>query len=61
MTILGSFQNYLMIYKDVRLVWTARTQAAPIYVNRASFEGKNGLIVTMSDNGFLQVSYLGTE
>ena len=61
MTILGSFQNYLMIYKDVRLVWTTRTQTPPVYVNRATFEGKNGLIVTMSDNGFLQVSYLGTE
>ena len=61
MTILGSFQNYLMIYKDVRLVWTAKTERAPIYVNRASFEGKQGLIVTLSDNGFLQVSFLGTQ
>ena len=61
MMILGSFTNFLMIYKDVRLVWTARTPTAPIFVDRASFGDKKGLIVTMSDEGLLQVSYLGTE
>lgn len=61
MTILGSFSNFLLIYKDIRLVWAARTQLAPVYVYRASFESHTGLIVTLADNGFLQVSYLGTE
>jgi hypothetical protein len=61
MTILGSFNNFLLVYKDIRLVWAARTQLAPIYVNRATFESRNGLIVTLADTGFLQVSYLGTE
>lgn len=61
MTILGSFNNFLLIYKDVRLVWAAKTQLAPIFVARAKFEQRNGLIVTLSDSGFLQVSYLGTE
>ena len=61
MTILGSFSNFLLIYKDIRLVWAARTQLAPVFVARATFESRNGLIVTLADNGFLQVSYLGTE
>ena len=61
MTILGSFNNFLMVYKDIRLVWAARTQLAPVYVARACFEARNGLIVTLADNGFLQVSFLGTE
>ena len=61
MTILGSFSNFLLVYRDIRLVWAARTQLAPIFVARATFEGRNGLIVTLADNGFLQVSYLGTE
>ena len=61
MTMMGSFSNFLMIYKDVRLVWAAKTEKAPVFVSRASFEGKQGLIVTLSDSGFLQVSYLGTE
>ena len=53
MTMLGSFNNFLLIYKDIRLVWAARTQLAPIYVARATFESQNGLIVTLADNGFL--------
>ena len=61
MTILGSFSNFLLVYRDIRLVWAARTQLAPIFVARATFENRSGLIVTLADNGFLQVSYLGTE
>ena len=58
---LGSFNNFLLIYKDVRLVWAARTQVPPVFVARAKFEQREGLIVTLADNGFVQVSYLGTE
>jgi hypothetical protein len=61
MTILGSFSNFLLIYKDVRLVWATKTVVAPVYVARAKFEQHGGLIVTLSDSGFLQVSFLGTE
>lgn len=50
-----------MIYKDVQLVWTAKTSSAPIYVNIAKFETLDGLIVSMSDKGLLQVVYLGTD
>ena len=60
MSMVGSFENFLMIYKDVRLVWTAKLEKPTIYINRSTFEGVNGLIVTLSDDGFLQVSYLGT-
>ena len=42
-----------MIYKDVQLVWTAKTSAAPIYVNTAKFGTQDGLIVTLSDKGYL--------
>jgi len=61
MMLLGSFTNFLMVYNDVRLVWAAKTQLPPIFVDAATFSGSRGLIVTMSDTGFLQVSYLGTE
>ena len=59
--ILGSFSHYLMIYKDVQLVWTSKTPTAPIYVNIAKFQQLEGLIVTLSDKGHLQVVYLGTD
>ena len=49
MTIMGSFENFLLIYKDVRLVWTAKLQNPAIFVSRSEFEGTKGLIVTMSD------------
>ena len=61
MSMVGSFENFLMIYKDVRLIWTAKLEKPAIFVSRSTFEGVNGLIVTLSDDGFLQVSYLGTE
>lgn len=53
MMLLGSFNNFLMVYNDVRLVWAARTQLPPIFVDVAAFAGTKGLIVTMSDTGFL--------
>ena len=59
--ILGSFSNYLMVYKDVQLIWTAKTSSAPIFVDTGKFGSQDGLIVSMADNGYLQVSYLGTE
>lgn len=59
--ILGSFSHYLMVYKDVQLVWTAKTQTAPVYVNVVKIGKQEGLIVTLSDNGSLSVAYLGTD
>ena len=32
MMILGSFNNFLMMYKDVRLVWAAKTVTTPVFV-----------------------------
>lgn len=61
MTLLGSFEGYLMIYKDIQMVWTTKLQTLPIFVARANFQGKAGLIVTLSDEGHLHVSYLGTD
>lgn len=42
-------------------MWTAKTQTAPIYVNTMRLEGLDGMIVTLSDNGWLQLVYLGTD
>lgn len=53
MMLMGSFNKFLMVYNDVRLIWAAKTQVAPIFVEVANFEGCKGLIVTLSDSGFL--------
>jgi len=59
--LLGSFSNYILVYKDVQLVWTCKTTHAPIFLDTARFGDQDGLIVHFADNGFLQISYLGTE
>jgi Bardet-Biedl syndrome 9 protein len=59
--LLGSFSNYILVYKDVQLVWTCKTSHPPIFVDIASFGSQDGLIVHFADNGWLQLSYLGTE
>lgn len=61
MSLVGSYNNFIMVYRDVRLVWAARTQTAPIFIQRCTFDEQEGLVVTMSDEGFLSVSFLGTE
>lgn len=59
--LLGSFSNYILVYKDVQLVWTCKTSHAPVFVDISKFSNQEGLIVHFADNGWLQVSYLGTE
>ena len=59
--LLGSFSNYILVYRDVQLVWTCKTSQPPIFLDVARFESQDGLIVHFADNGWLQVSYLGTE
>ena len=61
MSIMGSFQNHLLVYKDVRLAWTAKTMSAPIFIETVDFDNQKGLLVTLSDDGYLQVSYLGMQ
>jgi hypothetical protein len=53
MTLMGSFNHFIMVFRDVRLAWAAKMSTAPIYIERAMFEEQDGLIVTMSDQGFL--------
>ena len=61
MTMIASFEGYLMIYKDTKLAWTTKMPSQPIFVDRANFQSRDGLIVTFSDTGHLQISYLGTD
>ena len=37
MTLVGSYNNFLFIYKDVKLVWAAKTVHAPVFVDYARF------------------------
>ena len=37
MSLVGNFEGYLNVYKDIKLAWTTKLQSVPIYVNTAEF------------------------
>lgn len=39
MMMMGSFNNFVMVYNDVRLVWAARTVMSPVFIDTGSFGG----------------------
>jgi hypothetical protein len=53
MLLLGSYDSAIVVVKDVRIAWTAKTQCPPVFITQAKFDTKDGLIVTLADNGFL--------
>lgn len=61
MSLVGSFEGYIMIFKDTKLAWTTKLANVPIFLMRTKIADVNGLIVSLSDNGYLSLNYLGTE
>ena len=62
MNMIINFDGFLNIYKDTKLAWTTELSTkSNVFVQKANFQGLQGLIVTFSDSGHLGVSYLGTE
>jgi len=59
--IVATHQHSLMIYKDMQLMWAARTTSVPVAVRVATFAGVKGMIVALSDSCEVSVSYLGTD
>jgi hypothetical protein len=37
MILVGSFEGFLMVYKDVKLAWMTKLQVQPIFVSTACF------------------------
>lgn len=59
--LVGTYQNSIMVYKDSRLAWAARTLDAPVGLAVGAFGGIKGFIVMMTDTCHVTVSYLGTD
>ncbi|ESO84549.1 hypothetical protein LOTGIDRAFT_222053 [Lottia gigantea] len=53
--------NSLMVCQDVTLKWAAKLEHVPVQIKVANFQDLKGCIVTLSDDGHLQCSYLGTD
>ena len=51
--------DHIMVYKGVHLVWAAKVHDTPIFLTLSDFDNQKGLIITLSDDGNLNVLYLG--
>ncbi|NXP12338.1 PTHB1 protein, partial [Thinocorus orbignyianus] len=60
-TLVGNHSKMLNVYQDVTLKWAAQLPHVPVSVKVANLQDLKGVIVTLSDDGHLQCSYLGTD
>ncbi|NWY50689.1 PTHB1 protein, partial [Chionis minor] len=60
-TLVGNHSKMLNVYQDVTLKWATQLPHIPVSVKVANLQDLKGVIVTLSDNGHLQCSYLGTD
>uniref|UniRef100_A0AAY4A8C9 Bardet-Biedl syndrome 9 n=1 Tax=Denticeps clupeoides TaxID=299321 RepID=A0AAY4A8C9_9TELE len=56
--LMGNHNNMLLVYQDVMLKWAAQLSNVPVAVRLANLKG---LVVTLSSEGHLQCSYMGTD
>uniref|UniRef100_A0A8C9MD82 Bardet-Biedl syndrome 9 n=1 Tax=Panthera tigris altaica TaxID=74533 RepID=A0A8C9MD82_PANTA len=60
-TLIGNHNHMLHIYQDVTLKWATQLPHIPVSVRVGCLHDLKGVIVTLSDDGHLQCSYLGTD
>ncbi|KAJ8354262.1 hypothetical protein SKAU_G00218290, partial [Synaphobranchus kaupii] len=60
-TLLANHNNMLLVYQDVALKWAAQLSCVPIAVRVANFKDLKGVVVTLSGDGRLLCSYMGTD
>uniref|UniRef100_A0A8C0GBL6 Bardet-Biedl syndrome 9 n=1 Tax=Chelonoidis abingdonii TaxID=106734 RepID=A0A8C0GBL6_CHEAB len=60
-TLVGNHNSMLHVYQDVTLKWATQLPHTPVAVKVSNLQDLKGVIVTLSDNGHLQCSYLGTD
>uniref|UniRef100_A0A3P8RVA6 Bardet-Biedl syndrome 9 n=1 Tax=Amphiprion percula TaxID=161767 RepID=A0A3P8RVA6_AMPPE len=59
--LLGNHTNMLLVYQDVTLKWAAQLSFVPVAVRVANFPELKGAVVTLSTDGHLLCSYMGTD
>ena len=59
--IIASHSKVLFVHEDIKVKWAAQMEYVPVQIVVARINDLNGVIVTLSDNGKLKCSYLGTE
>ncbi|XP_076136342.1 protein PTHB1 [Alosa pseudoharengus] len=59
--LMANHNNMLLVYEDITLKWAAQLSCVPVAVRVANFQELKGLVVTLSSEGHLQCSYMGTD
>uniref|UniRef100_UPI00358E6E57 protein PTHB1 isoform X1 n=1 Tax=Myxine glutinosa TaxID=7769 RepID=UPI00358E6E57 len=59
--LVGTHDKSLLVFCDDQLQWVARLSHVPISACIGTFRDLRGIVVTISDEGHLQCSYLGTN
>ncbi|XP_062394267.1 protein PTHB1 [Sardina pilchardus] len=59
--LMANHNNMLLVYEDITLKWAAQLSCVPVAVRVANFQELKGLVVTLSCEGHLQCSYMGTD
>ncbi|CAL8247598.1 unnamed protein product [Lota lota] len=59
--LLGNHNNMMLVYQDMTLKWAAQLACVPVAIRVANFSELRGVLVTLSSEGHLQCSYLGTD
>ncbi|XP_047455587.1 protein PTHB1 isoform X2 [Mugil cephalus] len=59
--LLGNHTNMLLVYQDVTLKWAAQLSFVPVAVRVANFPDLKGVVVSLSSDGHLMCSYMGTD
>ncbi|XP_069568047.1 protein PTHB1 isoform X1 [Brachyistius frenatus] len=59
--LLGNHTNMLLVYQDVTLKWAAQLPFVPVAVRLANFPELKGVVISLSTDGHLLCSYMGTD
>ncbi|XP_043972015.1 protein PTHB1 isoform X1 [Gambusia affinis] len=59
--LLGNHNNMLLVYQDITLKWAAQLPYVPVAVRVANLLELKGVVVSLSSDGHLLCSYMGTD
>ena len=55
--VITSFTHHILIYRDFQLIWASKMNNIAHGVQISHFEGQNGLITTLNEDGWLEVLF----
>lgn len=59
--LIGTHSKLLYVHEEVRVKWAAQFDHVPVQMQIARINNQRGIIVSLSENGHLYCSYLGTD